>query len=257
LGEAAAYTLLGHSGITNTGATLIVGGNVGSFPTVSITGLTSANFTPPAMIDNANAGAAQTALTAAIIYAQGLTPTLSGLADLSTGGNGTTDATYTPGNYFSAPASSLSMSTGIILDALGNPNATFVFVAGSTINLASGQTIALVNGARAENVVFVAGSSFTSVATSTVNGNVLAVASVSLGGGVLNGRALANNGAVTIAAATAVTAPIPQAGSATTGTFYMVSAYSASGTLVWGPNPQSILSLPSPFDIGAWIPGKV
>jgi hypothetical protein len=97
------------------------------------------------------------------------------------------------------------MPTGIILDAQGNSSAVFVFVAGSTINLASGQTIALVNGAQAANVVFVAGSAFTSVATSTVNGNILAVSGVNLGGGVLNGRALTTTGAVTIAAATTAT----------------------------------------------------
>ena len=205
LGSAASYALLAYSGITNTGATLITGGNAGSYPTATITGLTATNFSAPAAIDNADAQAAQTALAAAITYYQGLTPTLSGLSNLSTGGNGSTAATYTPGNYFSVAASSLTMPTGIILDAQGNPNAQFVFVAGSTINLASGQTVSLVNGATSANVVFVAGSSFTSVATSTMNGNILAVASVTLGGGIQNGRALANTGAVTIAAATTVT----------------------------------------------------
>ena len=41
------------------------------------------------------------------------------------------------------------------------------------------------------------------------------------------------------------------------GSFYSVSAYSANGTLVWGPNAQSVLSSPSPFNLGAWIPGKI
>ena len=280
LGSAAAYSLLAGSGITNTGATVISGGNVGSSPTATITGLTGANFTAPAAIDNTHAGAAKTALTAAISYYQGLVPaaltltaaanavggnttytgTITGgaanglvgsplavtgfstggnhatglvtastattvtiansggvaethagsasfqaLSNLSTGGNGGTAATYLPGNYFSVNASSLTMPSGIILDAQGNANATFVFVAGSTINLASGQTIALVNGAQAANVVFVVGSSFTSVATSTVNGNILAATSITLGGGTLNGRALASSGAVTIAAAETIT----------------------------------------------------
>jgi hypothetical protein len=205
LGVAANFELLAYSGITNTGNTVITGGDIGSFPTESITGFPPGVLTPPAIIDNADASAAQTALAAAIIYYQGLTPTLSGLSNLSTGGNGSTPATFTPGNYFGA--SSLTMPTGIILDAQGDPNAVFVFVAGSTINLASGQTVALINGAQAANVVFVAGSSYTSVATSTMNGNVLAVASITLGGGTLNGRALANTGAVTISAATAATVP--------------------------------------------------
>jgi len=205
LGGAAKYALLGNSGITNSGSSVIAGGNIGSSPTVSITGFPPGVLTPPSVVDNGNAGQAQTDLAAAITYYQGLTPTLSGLSTLSTEGNGSTASTFTPGVYVGAAG--LTMATGIILDAQGNPNATFVFVAGSTINLASGQTVALVNGAQAANVVFVAGSSFTAVATSTVNGNILAVASITLGGGTLNGRALANTGAVTISTATAVTAP--------------------------------------------------
>lgn len=41
------------------------------------------------------------------------------------------------------------------------------------------------------------------------------------------------------------------------GTFYIVSAFSSSGQLVWGPNPQQVLSSPSPFDIGTWTPAAV
>lgn len=40
-------------------------------------------------------------------------------------------------------------------------------------------------------------------------------------------------------------------------TFYNVSAFSEEGQLVWGPNAQQVLSTPSPFDIGAWVPGSV
>jgi hypothetical protein len=205
LGAAGNYALLASAGITNTGNTTVVGGNIGSVPTSSITGFPPGLLTAPAVIDNsANATAAQVALAAAIAHYQGLTPTLSGLANLSTGGNGSTIATWTPGVYVGAAG--LTMPTGIILDAQGNPNATFIFIAGSTINLASGQTISLANGAQAQNVVFVAGSAFTSVATSTVNGNILAVSGITLGGGTLNGRALVTTGPVTISAATAITA---------------------------------------------------
>jgi hypothetical protein len=212
LGAASAYALLANSGITNTGLTVISGGNIGSSPTATETGFPPGTFVAPAAVNNAGAAAAQTALAAAIIFYQGLPATLSGLGNLSTGGNGSTASTYTPGVYVGG--SSLTMPTGIILDAQGNPNAQFVFVAGSTINLASGQSVTLINGAQAANVVFVAGSSFTSVATSTMNGNVLAAVSATLGGGVQNGRVLANTGAVTIAAATAVTVPALAGGGA-------------------------------------------
>ena len=40
-------------------------------------------------------------------------------------------------------------------------------------------------------------------------------------------------------------------------TFYTVSAYTAAGQLVWGPNSQQVLSAPSPFDITVWVPSSV
>jgi hypothetical protein len=49
----------------------------------------------------------------------------------------------------------------------------------------------------------------------------------------------------------------PNDGLTPSGTFYIVTAYTATGERVWGPNCQSILSTPSPFNISAWIPGKV
>lgn len=208
LGVASAFALMAATGISNTGLSVITGGNVGSYATETVTGFPPGVITPPGAVNNAAAQAGQTALTAAINYYNSLPVTLAGLANLSTGGNGSTASTYTPGVY---TGGALTMPTGIILDAQGNPNATFVFIAASTINLASGQTIALINGAQASNVVFVAGAAVTTVATSTFNGSILAGTSITLGGGILNGRALASTGAVAISAATLVTVPAPVA----------------------------------------------
>ena len=41
----------------------------------------------------------------------------------------------------------------------------------------------------------------------------------------------------------------------TPATFYSVSAYSAQGQLVWGPNAQQVLTAPFGFDLGTWVPG--
>jgi hypothetical protein len=41
------------------------------------------------------------------------------------------------------------------------------------------------------------------------------------------------------------------------GTFYIVSAFTAEGQKVWGPNVQNILSTPSPFNVSAWVPGQL
>lgn len=40
-------------------------------------------------------------------------------------------------------------------------------------------------------------------------------------------------------------------------TFYIVTAYTSVGQLVWGPNSQQVFSTPSPFDVGTWVPGVV
>jgi hypothetical protein len=204
LGSSANYALLAYSGITNAApATSITGGKIGSAPTMSITG-----FNPPtATVDNTDAPAARTAGQAAYTYYSGLTPTQTGLANLSTNDGGGGVGVYHAG-VFSGGA--LDIPTTITLDAQGDPNAIFVFIAASTVTLESGASILLVNGAQAANVVWCVGSSFTSVATSTMVGNILAYASITLGGGILTGRALAvggGNGAVSISAATAVTVP--------------------------------------------------
>src|SRR5208282_4882491 len=208
LGVSANYAILAAAGITNAApATSVTGGTIGSFPTTTITG-----FNPPtATVDNAGASAALTAALAAYTFYSGLTFTsLSGSsANLSVLGNGANASTYNAGNY--SAGTSMDIPTTITLDAQGNPNAIFVFKAGSTITLESGASILLVNGAQSANVVWIVGSSFTSVATSTMVGNILANTSITLGGGILTGRALAgivtSSGAVSIPAATAITVP--------------------------------------------------
>jgi type VI secretion system secreted protein VgrG len=212
LSTAANYAILAAAGITNSGATLITGGNIGSFPTTSITGFTGANFTPPATTDNTHAAAALTdALTAYNYYTALSYTSLSGSsADLSVLGNGANSSTYIPGNY--SAGSSMDIPTSITLDAQGNTNAIFVFKAGSTLTLESGASILLANGAQADNIVWIVGSSAGTIGTTGVfNGNILANTSISLGGGTFNGRALAgivvSSGAVTIATAVAFTVP--------------------------------------------------
>ena len=54
-----------HLDITNTGNTIITGGNIGSSPTASITGFPPGVVMPPGSIDNTNAAAAHTAAVAA------------------------------------------------------------------------------------------------------------------------------------------------------------------------------------------------
>jgi hypothetical protein len=228
------FAILGASAVTgSTGAGSVVsGGNIGIAPNnaTSVTNFPPSVLVAPGVFHYADATAtqAQVDLATAIVYFQGLTPTLSGLSNLSTGGNGTNNHTYTAGNYFSAPASSLDIPTSITLDAQGNPNAVFVFVAGSTITLESGASVLLINGAQAQNVYWVNGSSFTSVdgGVSAMVGTIMAHTSITLGGGTLAGRALANIGAVTLSTTEVITAPAG-AGSSATNAITLASAPSS------------------------------
>jgi Ice-binding-like len=207
------YSLLSYSGLTNTGNS-VFGGVVGSYPTQSYTG-----FNPPAVatIDSAHAQQARIDGNSAFLYYQGLssTQTLTSNSDMGAqqGGGSGVNGTYRAGVYVAATG--LLISTAITLDAQGNSSALFVFQAGSTVTQAIAGTITLVNGAQPNNVIWVVGSSWTSTTGPCVTvGNILAYASVTLGGGTFNGRALAvggGNGAVTVSSATLVTLPIASA----------------------------------------------
>src|ERR1700676_251716 len=216
LGSSANYAILAAAGITNTGLTVVSGGVIGSSPTATETGF------PPgvATIDNADAAAAQTAALVAYNFYNGLTFTSLGTAvnmSTNTGGGGGAGV-YRAGNYSSTSSLDIPATVNangnprITLDAQGNPNALFVFKSiASTTTLEANAAVTLINGAQANNVIWIVGSSFTSVAPSTMVGNILANTSITLGGGTLNGRALAGiettSGAVTISTATALTVP--------------------------------------------------
>jgi hypothetical protein len=218
------YALNAYSGITNTGSTVIAGGNIGSFPTSTETGFPPGVLSPPAIIDNANSLQARLDALAAYNTFAALSFTSLGAAsvNLSVSGNGSTASTYTPGNY--SAGTSMDIPTSITLDAQGNPNAVFIFKAGSTVTLESGASVLLINGAAAQNVVWLVGSSFTSIfaGVSVMVGNILAQVSATLGGGVLSGRVLAglgnSSGAITVSSAEAITVPVATIGGTPTKT---------------------------------------
>jgi hypothetical protein len=215
LQSAAFYAALGYSGVTNTGASIITGGDVGSYPTSSITGFTSANFTPPASVFAATAQN-QIDLMAAVTYFAGLTP----VAILGSYANHTFTATptgYNGGPGFVGAASSTLHFTGgtITLDGAGLANPVFVFQVGSALNVdTAATTISLINGAIADNVVWVVTSAATFDAHAHVfAGDILAASGITLNGGTLTGRALVTTGPVTISSATNINVPVVTPGS--------------------------------------------
>lgn len=192
LGSAHTFGVLGGSAVTNTGGT-IVNGDVGVSPGSAITGF------PPGTVAggtlhsaDAVAQQAQTDLTTAYdeIVA---TPCLVDLTGQNLGG-----LTLSPGVY--CFDNSAQLTGALTLDALGNPNALFVFKIGSTLTTSSGSTVTVINGGSPCNRLYwQVGSSATLGTATSFAGDILALTSITLTTGASSaGRILARNGAVTL-----------------------------------------------------------
>lgn len=204
LGSAADFALLGGSGVTNTGSSVINNGNVGSSPTPAVTGF------PPGVVNNGIlflaadpvTALAHTDLVTAYTAAQTALGGVAGPADL--GG-----VTLLPGVY--TYSSTAPWTAGALtLDGQGDPNAEWIFQIGSALTTPAGASVVLLNGASADRVFWQVGSSATLGATNSFAGNILAQTSITLGGGTLNGRALAIDGLVSITTAQTVNVPVPE-----------------------------------------------
>lgn len=189
LGTAGSFAVLAGTGITNTGPTTITG-DIGTFPTATITGLTSLTVSGTNHAGDSVTQGAKTDLTTAYTTAAGEGPTTAIPADL-------VGKTLKPGVYNSASA--VGLSGVLTLDAAGNPNAVWVFQAGSTLITASGSKVVMLNGAQSCHVYWQVGSDATLGTNSSFTGTILALTSISLQtGATIDGRVLARNGAVTM-----------------------------------------------------------
>jgi hypothetical protein len=249
LGSAGTFAVLAGSTVTNTGPSLI-NGDLGVWP-----GTAFVPGAPPATVNGAiHAGdtAAQQAkasLTVAFNNAAGLTVGVVGVAgDL--GGQ-----TLAPGLYKST--STLAITGDLILDGNGDPNAVFIFQIGSALTVATHGRVVLSGGAKAANVFWQVGSSATLGTYSALKGTILAYASITIAtGATLDGRALAENAAVTldtnaVTMQTSITLPPPVAPTASAqlpvdlgsaGTFAVLAGSTVTNT---GP---SIIN----GDLGVW-----
>ena len=190
LGVAASFAALAGTTVTNSGATN-VNGDVGVSPGTAITGLT-----PGMVVGTIHAGDS--------VAAQAHTDTVAAYNDLAgqacdtiLTGQDLGGLILTPGVYCFASSAQL---TGILtLNALGDPNAVFVFQIGSTLTTASNSSVLLINSGNSCNVFFQVGSSATLGTDTAFQGNILALASITLTTRAgLQGRALAIDGGVTL-----------------------------------------------------------
>jgi len=191
LGSTVTFAALAGSTVTNTGPT-IVNGNVGVWAGSAVTG-----FPPGSVVGGAIhaadgiAATAQGDLTAAYLDAAGRS-----VAPVTVAGD-LGGQTLAAGLYKST--SSLGITGVLTLNGGGNANSVFIFQVASALTTATSSQVVLIGGANAANVFWQVGSSATLGTYSIFNGTIMAQASVSvLTGAVLNGRALARTGAVTL-----------------------------------------------------------
>ena len=203
LGPVGSYSVLGHTTVTNTGPTTMPGDlgiSIGGAPT----GFPPGSVGPPGTVRNAGDSlAAQTADTAAFL-ALSAAPNATCDITYADSPHELTGATLTPGIYC---ANAFQLTGTLYLDDLGDSNAVWIFRSASTLNTSAGvgASVQLTAGSDDEilgspcNVWWKVVSSATIGSGTTFIGNILALTSIDLGTGAsLNGRALAQTGAVTL-----------------------------------------------------------
>jgi type VI secretion system secreted protein VgrG len=270
LGTAQPYAVLAGSAITCTTSASITG-DLGISPNdaSSISG-------PCTVTGTTKVGAAAAGAKADLVTAF---DTLAGLAcDTILTGQDLGGLTLTPGVY--CFASSAQLTGTLTLDALGNPNAVFVFQIGSTLTTASSSAVNVINGGSGTScgISWQIGSSATLGTGTAFTGNIVALTSITMntGASLGTGRVLARNAAVTMDTSSVSNArcdgyggtglpPVPGQGSITivkntvggNGTFAFTGAQSFSivtdgGT---GSNAAAFASVvPGTYDVTETVP---
>ena len=184
------FAVLGGSTVTNTGPTIVTG-DLGVSPGTAVTGFPPGSVIGTIHSADAVALQAQSDITTAYndLAGQACNTVLTG-QDL--GG-----MTLAPGVYcFSTSA---QLTGNLVLDALGDPNAVWVFQIGSTLTTASNASVAVINGGKRCNAWWQIGSSATLGTGTVFAGNILADQSITLNTSAsMFGAALARNAAVTM-----------------------------------------------------------
>jgi hypothetical protein len=223
LGLAAPFGVVATAGITNTLTSPItrINGNVVLNPTATCNAVEVDNtggfglcggspptingiVVTPTFPDTTTANAVQADLRAAFLS---ITPPAGPPAAGSLGGAtnipaGTTlgeptgsalvqgDNVFAPGVYQST--TSILITGDLTLDAQGDADAAFIFQSSSTVGTATGARVLLINGAKASNVFWQAGTSATLGTNSAWQGNILASESITMVTGASScGRLLA------------------------------------------------------------------
>jgi|GEM_PF-2875900 len=222
LGAIQTFGVLSNTGVTLGGGPdsttgLRIDGDVGIFPAGACIGCDSTTVSGDIDIGNTVASDAMDALEAAYNEAINLAAGSCTLIDsgvLTTNPSatcgGSADGVFKPGLYWSGTSIAIPAGGTITLDAQNDADAVFIFQSESTIDTIGGDThIILENGAQAQNVFWVAGSSATIGGTnSDFVGTIMAQIGITVNTGTeMVGRALARGAEVTVQDGALITVP--------------------------------------------------
>jgi len=200
LSDLASFGVLGASAVTNVPTSTVVG-NVGVAPGSSITGF---NSTPGVAVADPQVtrGLVHATTAVAARAQQNLTIARSQLALFGPGtllGADLAGLTLRAGVY-SVPAGVSNLTGRLTLDGGGRADALWVFQMPSTFITSAGSVVDVIGTGSSAGLYWNVGSSATLGTTTSFQGNLLALTSISLNTGATIGcgRALANTGAVTM-----------------------------------------------------------
>lgn len=194
LGAASGFAALASAGITNNG-NAVLSGDIGSYPSVNITGFPPGKFSGVNRMGDNTVKAAMADFTAAYNDAASRTTT-AGLPE-ELGGR-----TLTAGVY-NSESGKFEISGTLILDARNNDSAIFIFQTASTLSMSPGSRVVLINGAVCSNIFWQVGSSAILGTHAVLQGSILAHSSITLKheasvNGHLFAGAVAISGAITL-----------------------------------------------------------
>jgi hypothetical protein len=205
LGTADKFAVLAGAGITNTSHHTFIIGDVGSSPTCTVTGLKQSQVKGRLFLKCSPVTAnAQKGLTVAYDQAA------DAMCGTNLTGKDLGGMKLTPGVYcFSTTA---NLTGTLTLDGQGHSNPQWIFQIGTALTTTTHSKVVIVRGhkgkeSRGCNVYWQVGSSATIATDNTFIGKILALDSVTLGSGVLRGKALASTAAVSITGQETVDGP--------------------------------------------------
>lgn len=199
LGTASNFAILGGSAITFSTGGIFITGDIGSYPTPSVVGIGNVTFVSGSdLTGTGGMAAAKSDLQAAYDSITGQSAT-SGVTAFV---NGDTLAS----GVYSITSAVTDLTGTITLN--GSSSDLFIFKMSSTLITGGSSQILLTGGAQASNVFWYVNTSATLGTSSVFVGNVLATTSIDLGtNSSVDGRLLAQNGAVTLGGTDTISVP--------------------------------------------------